>query len=134
MLCEAFRGVWPFGGVPMSILAVGQVGGPLAGVARVGGTLLVAAVTVGLAMAVAAAIERRWTAAAVALVASLLLVGGAVVAPRGEDTGKTVSLALVQGGGPQGTRAIDTDMQPRVPAPPRRQQPGATRPGPDRVA
>ena len=48
---------------------------------------------------------------AIALVASLLVVGVAGVAPRGEDTGRTVSMALVQGGGPQGTRAIDTDMR-----------------------
>ena len=111
VLCEAMRGVWPFGGVPMSILAVGQVGGPLSGVARVGGTLLLAAVTVGFAMAIAAAVERRWVPAGIALVASLLIVGLAGIAPRGEDTGRTVSMALVQGGGPQGTRAIDTDMR-----------------------
>ncbi|MCU1453480.1 MAG: lnt, partial [Acidimicrobiales bacterium] len=28
VLSEALRGVWPLGGVPMSTLAVGQVGGP----------------------------------------------------------------------------------------------------------
>ena len=37
VLLEAFRSSWPFGGVPLSLLATGQVSGPLAGLARVGG-------------------------------------------------------------------------------------------------
>src|ERR687892_370443 len=37
---ELFRWSWPFGGVPLSSLAVGQVAGPLAPVLRIGGAVL----------------------------------------------------------------------------------------------
>lgn len=106
---EAFRGRWPFGGVPLSNLAFGQVAGPLAGVARVGNSLLLGAATVTVAVALAAAARRRWRAAAVAagVVAATLVL--AAVAPQGHGTGREISVALVQGGGPQGTHAVDTD-------------------------
>ena len=45
-LVELLRWSWPFGGVPLASLAVGQVAGPLAPVARVGGALLLVATTV----------------------------------------------------------------------------------------
>lgn len=111
VLFEAVRGRWPFGGVPLSNIAVGQVGGPLAPVARIGGSLLVGGTTVVAAVAVAALLRRAWTqagAAALAVAALLLL---AAVAPTGSPTGRTLDVALVQGGGPQGTQAIHTDAQ-----------------------
>src|SRR3954451_10719755 len=46
MLAEADRGRWPFGGVPVSRLAMGQVDSPLVHVARGGGPLLLELVTV----------------------------------------------------------------------------------------
>jgi apolipoprotein N-acyltransferase len=109
LLAEAFRGAWPFGGVPMSILAVGQVGGPLGPIARVGGTLLIAAVTVAAGVAGSALLQRSWRAGAIgaAVVAVALVVAG--VAPSGEGTGRSLRVGFVQGGGPQGTRAEDTD-------------------------
>ncbi len=109
VLSEAVRGAWPFGGVPLSTLAIGQVAGPLAGVARVGGTLLLGGVTVTAAVAVSAAVSRRWRPAVVAAIVVVAVTGLAAVAPRGHDIGRTIRVALVQGGGPQGTRAINTD-------------------------
>ena len=50
LLVEAFRSDFPFGGVPLSILAVGQVAGPLATIARLGGTLLLGAATVSMTL------------------------------------------------------------------------------------
>jgi apolipoprotein N-acyltransferase len=47
----------------------------------------------------------------IALCAVAVLVLLALVAPHGHDTGETVTIATVQGGGPQGTRAIDTPAQ-----------------------
>jgi apolipoprotein N-acyltransferase len=61
---ELLRWSWPFGGVPLSSLAVGQVAGPLAPVLRLGGALLLVEVTVVAAVALAAALSRRWRAAA----------------------------------------------------------------------
>jgi apolipoprotein N-acyltransferase len=46
VLAEAFRDRWPFGGVPVSRLAMGQVDNPLVNVARVGGPLLLDLVAV----------------------------------------------------------------------------------------
>ncbi|MBN2624540.1 MAG: apolipoprotein N-acyltransferase [Acidimicrobiales bacterium] len=107
-LAELLRWSWPFGGVPLSSLAVGQVAGPLAPSLRLGGSLLLVEVTVVVGIVVAAALARRWRAAAVAALVVAAVVGGAVVAPRGEQVGE-LRVALVQGGGPQGTRAWNTD-------------------------
>jgi apolipoprotein N-acyltransferase len=107
-LVELLRWSWPFGGVPLSSLAVGQVAGPLAPVLRVGGSLLLVEVTVIAGLALTAVLARHWRAAAVAagLVAVSLAV--AALAPRARPSGE-IDVALVQGGGPQGTRAVDTD-------------------------
>ncbi len=109
LLWEGLRGRWPFGGVPLSQLALGQVAGPLAPVARVGSALLLGLVTVVAGVALALAIRRRWQRAGLAAggVAVALLL--AAVAPSGSGTGRHLDVALVQGGGPQGTRAEDTD-------------------------
>jgi apolipoprotein N-acyltransferase len=40
VLGEALRSAWPFGGLPMGGVALGQAAGPLAGAARLGGPLL----------------------------------------------------------------------------------------------
>ena len=109
VLFEAIKGRWPFGGVPLSTLAVGQVAGPLAPVARVGGSLLVGAVTVIAAVGLAAVLQRAWRPAAVAFAVVLAAVGLAAVAPSGSRTGEQLRVAIVQGGGEQGTHAIDTD-------------------------
>jgi apolipoprotein N-acyltransferase len=107
-LTELLRWSWPFGGVPLSSLAVGQVAGPLAPVLRIGGALLLVEVTVIVGVSLAAAIGRRWVAAGVGVAVALGIVLGGIAGPRGEQVG-TLRVALVQGGGPQGTRASDTD-------------------------
>jgi apolipoprotein N-acyltransferase len=108
-LLELVRWSWPFGGVPLASLAIGQVAGPLAPVARVGGALLVVFVTVLAGQSLAAAFrgERRTAVALVTAVAVLLMIAAA--APRGHDVG-SAEVALVQGGGPQGTRKEDTGV------------------------
>ena len=59
-LAELLRWTWPFGGVPLANLAIGQVAGPLAAVLRVGGSLLLVLVAVLAGQAVAAAVRRAW--------------------------------------------------------------------------
>jgi apolipoprotein N-acyltransferase len=107
-LTELLRWSWPFGGVPLSSLAVGQAGGPLAPVLRVGGALLLVEVAVIAGVGLAALVRRRWLAAGVAgsLVLVALVVG--VLGPGAHRVG-SLRVALVQGGGDQGTRAINTD-------------------------
>jgi apolipoprotein N-acyltransferase len=108
MLAEAFRGRWPFGGVPVSRLAMGQVDSPLVHVVRLGGTLLLDLITVAVGVAIAAAIARKWRFATIAgLLVAIVVVWGAL-APAGHDIG-SLRVALVQGGGPQGTRFFETD-------------------------
>lgn len=109
MLAEWVRWRWPFGGVPLSNLAIAQVAGPLAPVLRVGGALLVVGVTVSAGMALAALWKRQVAIAAGLAVAVAVVLALAAVAPAGEPTGRRIDVALVQGGGPQGTRAIDTE-------------------------
>lgn len=109
VLCESLRTAWPFGGVPLSLLAVGQVGGPLASIARVGGVLGVAGATVGIGVALSAAVARHQVKAAVLGLGVLALLVVSLLAPKGHPTGKAIDVAFVQGGGAQGTRAINTD-------------------------
>ncbi len=111
VLAESLRTAWPFGGAPLSLLAVGQVGGPLAGVARIGGVLGLALVTLGLGVALSAALARQTRTAGIAVAAVVAAVALAQVAPRGHDTGRTIDVAFVQGGGEQGTRAISSDSR-----------------------
>lgn len=118
-LAEALRLAFPFGGVPLASLGISQAGGPFAGVARVGGVIVitwlvfqVAAALAGPAPAVPGLVRSRRNAAGspiglLALGAVVVLVALAAAAPTGSDTGRTLTVAAVQGGGEQGTRAID---------------------------
>lgn len=107
VLSDAFRGAWPWGGVPIATIGQTQVGGPLLHAARVGGSLLVAALTVALGVALADLLRRRWLRGMVAAAAIVGLVALASVAPDGARAG-TLRVAAVQGGGERGTRAIYT--------------------------
>ena len=108
---EAGRFAFPFGGVPLASLAISQAAGPLAFLGRFGGPLLVswATLLVGVALAEVMARPRSWQPAAVAAGAVAALTVAALVIPFTQLTGDQVRIAAVQGGGPQGTLAIDTD-------------------------
>lgn len=113
-LVELVRFSFPFGGVPLASLGIAQAAGPVGTIARVGGVIAITWVVfqVGGALGtVAMAAERprvrRDRVALGALAASALVFAVALVAPRGSDTGETLDIAIVQGGGEQGTRAID---------------------------
>jgi apolipoprotein N-acyltransferase len=125
-VAESIRLFVPFGGVPLATLPIGQAGGPLLGVVRVGGVILLAWVVFQIGFAIAgpspflprAAGSRNVTGAphgifGVALVALVVLVSA--FAPDGsgwsEGAAPTLTVAAVQGGGLQGTRAISTDSR-----------------------
>ena len=107
-LAEAARCTFPFGGVPLATTAMGQASAPLGQIARVlcavGVTFAVAVIGVALS----AAWERRHVVGAAALAGVIALWLAAIVAPSGSDI-RTINAAVVQGGGPQGTRATETD-------------------------
>ncbi|MEX2292980.1 MAG: apolipoprotein N-acyltransferase [Acidimicrobiales bacterium] len=108
-LAELVRWTWPFGGVPLASVPIGQVSGPLAPVLRIGGPVLLLAVTVLAGQGIAAAVRRAWRPAAALLAAVVVAVAGSMLAPQGHSVGRA-EIALVQGGGPQGTRAADTGV------------------------
>ena len=112
-LAELLRWTWPFGGVPLATMAMAQVSGPLASAARIGGPLLLTALTAVGGVTLAAILAARLRPAAVGM--GVLLVGllAAIVAPGSEpidvdgtrDDDALITVAAVQGGGPQNTRA-----------------------------
>ena len=118
-LVEATRLFFPAGGVPLATLGIGQASGPLLGVARVGGVVLITWVVfqIGFALTgpspfVPAMAGRRGARpqlhGAAGLFAVIAVVVISAAAPEGHEAGSTVRVALVQGGGPQGTRASQT--------------------------
>jgi apolipoprotein N-acyltransferase len=104
VLVELVRWSWPFGGVPIATLAMAQVAGPLAPSARLFGSLLLTLVTALTGVLVADLAALRWRSAIVVAAAVATAVGAGVLGP-GARTVDTVQVALVQGGGPQNTRA-----------------------------
>ncbi len=124
-LVEVIRFAWPFGGAPLASMAIGQSGGPFVNVVRIGGALLLTwfVFQIGFALAgpsplVPAMARRRGVTTKgrphglIGLVAALALL--ALTPLASGDVGselKAISsrVAAVQGGGPQGTRAINSD-------------------------
>lgn len=100
----------PFGGVPLSLLGMTQTRAPLLPIARIGGVLLVGAAVSSLGVALHLAVgavrssgPRPWLAPLGIVVAVLALALAGALWPLGEPVG-SITVAAVQGGGPQGTR------------------------------
>ncbi|MGI9033562.1 MAG: apolipoprotein N-acyltransferase [Acidimicrobiales bacterium] len=134
LLADALHGHWPFGGLPLAGLALGQAGGPLTPAARLGGHLLLVGM-VGTAGAALAALAEWWLAGPglsnrraglsnrragrsyARAVAGLGALAGVVacavagaVTPLGTPRG-SLRVAAVQGGGQRGLRAVFGDPQ-----------------------
>ncbi len=131
VLTEALRATWPFGGLPMGGVSLGQASSPLADATRVGGPLLLVGLVwlggAGLAIVTCAAATRLRRGAAggrrgrspssvrplVTGVAVLAVVAGVAgwgtVAPDGGPAVRTVRVAAVQGGGVRGLRKAQVD-------------------------
>ena len=107
MIAETVRFAFPFGGVPLASLAISQAAGPFLIVARLGGAILLGGVTVAVAMAIRAVWTREWRASGVIVAVLAVVIAYAALAPARSAAG-TMRVALVQGGGPQGTHAGDT--------------------------
>lgn len=108
VLAEWARWSFPFGGVPLSTLAMSQADAPLAFTVRLAGSLVLVGLVVAGGVVLSALYDRRPTQAALAAGAIVVVVLAATLAPRAHDTGD-LTVAIVQGGGPQRTRASDTD-------------------------
>jgi apolipoprotein N-acyltransferase len=121
-LAEAARMSWPFGGLPLGGVFLGQAGGPVLGMARLGGPLLLTAAVFAGGVAVAALAQAAVALARGSgrpgrpmLVGSVALVGVVLVAiiadhaPDGGGVRGTISAAAVQGGGVRGFRKSQVD-------------------------
>lgn len=112
VLLESVQTRFPLGGFPLPGLVHSQPDGPFVLAAALGGGLLVTglAATAGLALPavvlVAGGPRRLGAAAAAVALAGLPLLAGATVTTRSAGV---LDAAVVQGGGPRGTRAVFTD-------------------------
>jgi apolipoprotein N-acyltransferase len=129
-LVEAIRLGFPFGGVPLATLGISQAGGPLLVVSRVGGVILITWIVfqvgcalAGPAPAIPRGMPRRVVGSAraarargargephgvLALAGVIGVIVLALVAPRGHELdADPLTIAAVQGGGEQGTSALD---------------------------
>ncbi len=131
VLGEALRSTWPFGGLPMGGVALGQASGPLAGAARLGGPLLLVALVWlaggGLGILTAAVVRamasrrngaptpapRAVLRGAITGVGALVVVVGmstwGALAPDGGGGTHTLRVASIQGGGVRGLRKSEVD-------------------------
>ena len=110
---EAVRARFPFGGFPLPGIALGQLDGPFAAAAPLGGSLLVVGLTTGAGAAVTGLAVAHRPIRALLLVAALATVSAAGVAlaqPGGAPAGQ-LRTAVVQGGGPRGIPAVEADEQ-----------------------
>lgn len=124
-LAEALRFSFPFGGVPLATLPIGQAGGPFATVGRVGGAVLLTwfVFQVGFALSgpapVVPALARKrgvtgkgqWHGVAGLAAAMLVWLVLAPLANANDTSTGEMRIAVVQGGGPQGTHAVDTSAR-----------------------
>jgi apolipoprotein N-acyltransferase len=108
VLAEIARWTVPFGGVPLATLAMSQAAAPLGQSARLGNAILVSGLVGVVGVGLSAAWSRRFLVAVMTLAAIVLVCAVSIVAPRGDAVGAR-TYALVQGGGPQRTRADTTD-------------------------
>ena len=111
---------FPFGGVPLASLGISQVGGPLLGSRpRSAGSSCVTWVVFQLGVRIACRAGRDGVrrhranrpdphrCAASAFAAVIVVVGLSFVCPSGSSTVRPCRVAAVQGGGEQGTSALD---------------------------
>jgi len=102
-LVETIRLSFPFGGVPLATLAISQARSPMVWLASLGGVILITYMMFRVCIS-----PGRLRAFA----ALLLLFFVVLIWSPTSPTGDSLRIALVQGGGEQGTRAVNTD--PRV--------------------
>ncbi len=120
VLADSLRSLWPFGGLPLGGIDLGQAAGPLAPLAGFGGRLLLIGVTACLGVVIAAGarslrahtVPSRWVLASGAALVAMIMAAH-ITADGTHQEGEPIRLAIVQGGGPRGSRAT-TDNADRT--------------------
>ena len=111
VLLEAVRERFPLGGFPLPAVALGQMDGPFAPAARLGGPLLVVGLVALTGTALAGPLLAGRRAATVGLLATAVALAAALAGaavPTTRQTGQ-LAVAAVQGGGPRGVPAVFSD-------------------------
>lgn len=105
VLADVLRCQWPFGGLPLGGIDLGQAAGPLAAAVAFGGRLLLIAITAGIGACLAVMVAKQFRGGVAATVMLCALTMAVRVAPDGTHRVGTITVAAVQGGGPVGLRA-----------------------------
>lgn len=108
-LAEALRFSMPFGGVPLATLAISQADSPSVHLAAIGGPILLSWFVFQVGFVASHFVGQRnirRTFLAAGIFAAVVI--AAPLAGGGSNTGEVLRVAAVQGGGPQGTLAINT--------------------------
>lgn len=103
-LFEWVRWSWPFGGVPLATVPMTQVDTVFTQVLPLGGGVLMTAVIVAAGSGLRLVLTRRFDLAVIVIGAVTIAIIGGTLVPRTEVIGE-FDVAVVQGGGPQRTRA-----------------------------
>ncbi len=103
-LVELLRWSWPFGGVPIATLAMVGVSTPLAPAATILGSLVLVTLMALSGTILAGLVQRRRPKALAVAVLVILPLAGLLPWLNTSEAG-TIRVAVVQGGGPQNTRA-----------------------------
>lgn len=113
VLLDAAQTRFPFDGFPLPALVFSQLDGPFALAAPVGGSPLVTAVAATAGVALAAVVLARGRRRLVAVGIATVVVGAPLVAGAAVSTSPagTLDVAVVQGGGPRGLRAVFTNPE-----------------------
>ena len=111
VVLEVVRARFPFGGFPIPGLALGQLDGPFATAAPLGGSLLVVGLATGAGAGLTGLVTAGRRARATVVVAGLVAVSVLGVVLGAPEAGSAGSLraVLVQGGGPRGIPAVASD-------------------------
>ena len=109
-LVELARWRFPFGGVPLASIPIGQASGPIAPLSKVAGPLLIVTAVTSAGCLMSTIIKTPKKAVKVLTKALIITVGLGTLtafAPNGHEV-ENINIAVVQGGGPQSTRATPT--------------------------
>ncbi len=111
VVLEVVRARFPFGGFPIPGLALGQLDGPFAAAAPLGGSLLVVGLATGAGAGLTGLVTAGRRARATVVVAGLVAVSvlGVVLGPPEGGSAGSLRAVLVQGGGPRGIPAVASD-------------------------
>ena len=119
VLADSLRSLWPFGGLPLGGIDLGQADGPFAALVTFGGRLLligVIALVGGAAVLGVRLLRNDPRTMSVIPVTAVLAFGVTVTAlahvlPDGTHAGRTLRVGVAQGSGPLGERATDAGLE-----------------------